>query len=249
MSLWLLRRKKDKDPDSTPRLHGNFGTRRIVGRVVVAHVIFLVLVYGILHLSHDDKRVVREFAKVKIVSVADPKQVDTNRKPASSISRNSNTVVSTKKTYRTPAEIRNSGLISANSSTKLEQRSKYKIEKKRRLTKFREKIRSEISSYHETDFPSDRVEDDYFQLIVSHIYQLWDQPSKTEVGEVNPIVEIKVEVQKSGQITVKQIVSRSKIPAMDNSVSRLLKELRYFPPFPSHLKKESINKRIILELT
>ncbi|HOK04376.1 MAG TPA: TonB family protein [Victivallales bacterium] len=74
---------------------------------------------------------------------------------------------------------------------------------------------------------------DYYDKVSAYLYDLWAQPSKTELKGERPFVLVTISVDVSGRVLHSSIKSRSNNTAMDASIEDLLKKLTNLPPPPS----------------
>lgn len=147
--------------------------------------------------------------------------------------------------YRTADEIRQSKLRSVSSQDQPAPIANTQFDE----SDFRRRLQLKDASNSQSFSEPDTSENEYHQEIISKLYRLWDQPSRTEVAMENPEVTIRLEIHRSGKIISQAIVSRSNVLPMDNSVSRMLQDLKKFPAFPDRLNKDSIKTDVRLRLT
>lgn len=76
------------------------------------------------------------------------------------------------------------------------------------------------------------VSNDYFDIVSAYLYKIWKQPLKSELGGAKPIVMVHINVDSGGNVRSSQISKSSGIPAMDKSVSELLKKITSIPAPP-----------------
>jgi hypothetical protein len=219
-------------------------------KVAMGHVAALALMFAMLQ-TGSCRTEKTQLTKVRLVSLPQPQDspvgaTDLREKLDSSPKRMTREVV-----YRTPEQIRQRGFIKTKKRSKSVAKSVF-IRKKYTFTELKNRLvqvsNSAIGS--NVDISISETENNYVELITRHIYRLWDQPGRTEIhGDQRPIVKIRLRIEKSGIITIKRIITESKSSAMNNSVVRLIKDLKRFPPFPAEIDKRSIDKSVILELT
>ncbi len=70
---------------------------------------------------------------------------------------------------------------------------------------------------------------DYFQAVAARLYRLWVQPDRSEVGNANPTVSVRITVDRNGRVRRAVILRPSGIPAMDTSIRTVLKNLEHLP--------------------
>ncbi len=80
----------------------------------------------------------------------------------------------------------------------------------------------------------------YQQQLMALLYQTWRQPSRSEVKNDRLRVSVQLTIQRSGRLVRKQIHARSGNRAMDQSVSRLLANLRQAPAFPAEMPQNQL---------
>jgi len=129
---------------------------------------------------------------------------------------------------RTPKEITVSKEI-----VKAEKPTPPKIDSSRfkeKLLKIRDQCKittSTMSSQNNSPQPLD-----YYDKVSAYLYEVWKQPSKTELKGSRPKVAISITIDAGGRILSASIKSRSGIEAMDASVAELLKNLSSLPAPP-----------------
>ena len=182
--------------------------------------------------------------KPKVNQVVKPKSEPTKR-------NNVDTTLSPKKStkYRTPEQIRKSKLTPETNNLSPIAPSVRTPAEAIDINNFRKRIAKKIDSKPNTNTYDPEWNEEYYQLLINHIYRLWEQPTKTEVGNPHLTVRIMLEIDKSGKVTAKHITKNSNNSAMDNSVKRLLYQLSQFPPFPKDSNTDSMTKVIVLKLT
>ena len=84
----------------------------------------------------------------------------------------------------------------------------------------------------------------YENSIGAYLYQLWDTPDKSILGNKRPEVKIQLNIAANGQLVYAKILTPSGVTAMDKSVQELLKKVKYLP-VPSGGARKVI---LILEL-
>jgi len=222
----------------------------LVIKVAMGHVAALALMFVVLQ-TRSCQTEKTQLTKVRLVSLSLPQDNPARSTDLRDSLDNSPKLIHRNAVYRTPEQIRQSGFIktkirSESEAKSISSRKKYKFtELKNRLAE-----PSTLAMGSIIDVSVSETENNYVELITKHIYRLWDQPSRTEIhGDLRPTVKIRLRIEKNGTITIKRIIAESKSSAMNNSVVRLLKDLKRFPPFPAKLDKRSIDKRVILELS
>ncbi len=73
------------------------------------------------------------------------------------------------------------------------------------------------------------VSANYRDKLYTAIYQLWNQPVKSELRGKYPTVDITLTVESNGRVSSSRISQKSGVSAMDSSVSRLLRKLKQLP--------------------
>ncbi len=69
----------------------------------------------------------------------------------------------------------------------------------------------------------------YENSVGAYLYQLWDTPDKSVLGNKRPEVKIKLNIAANGQLTYAKILNPSGVTAMDKSVQELLRKVKYLP--------------------
>ena len=69
----------------------------------------------------------------------------------------------------------------------------------------------------------------YENSVGAYLYQLWDTPDKSVLGNKRPEVKIKLNIAANGQLLYAKILKPSGVTAMDKSVQELLKKVKYLP--------------------
>ena len=152
--------------------------------------------------------------------------------------------------YRTPEQIRRSKLTPAKSGVSAEATSRTQPSEERIDTSnFHERLAKKLNENRASNSYELAWEHEYYQLVINELYRLWQQPTKTEVGDPFLAVKIMLKIDDSGRVTGKRVIKASGNPAMDNSVNRLLSQLSRFPPFPEKSNVNAITKTVVLKLT
>ncbi len=76
---------------------------------------------------------------------------------------------------------------------------------------------------------SGNVAASYYDQVTLFLYDLWQQPSKSEVNNQQPSVTVHISIDASGNVKSVSIIKKSGIPAMDASVEALLAKIRTKP--------------------
>ena len=71
--------------------------------------------------------------------------------------------------------------------------------------------------------------DPFYGALSRALYALWEPPAKAEVGGANPEVGVSITIRSDGTVLGRGIVRPSGVKAMDDSVLRLLRQLRTLP--------------------
>ena len=69
----------------------------------------------------------------------------------------------------------------------------------------------------------------YENSVGAYLYQLWDTPDKSILGNKRPEVKIQLNIAANGQLLNARILKPSGVAAMDKSVQKLLQKLKYLP--------------------
>lgn len=85
----------------------------------------------------------------------------------------------------------------------------------------------------------------YENSVGSYLYQLWDTPDKSALGTKRPEVKIELNIAANGQLLNAKILNPSGIAAMDESIQKLLKKVKYLPASGRGARKITL----ILEVT
>jgi TonB family protein len=89
----------------------------------------------------------------------------------------------------------------------------------------------------------------YYDAVGAFLYEVWKQPSRAEVNEGRPVVTVSLKVLADGNVTQKRVLQPSGVMAMDNSVARVLEELRQLPPFREYgLQAPELDLEVRFEL-
>lgn len=102
-----------------------------------------------------------------------------------------------------------------------------KSEKVRHFIPLRGKVNS---SYSARGNPNAKIQ--YAQVLGAFLKPLWNEPGKTELGGRRPEVMIRLNIAANGAVMGAQVIKRSGIEAMDNSVTMMLNSLRKVPTPP-----------------
>ena len=113
------------------------------------------------------------------------------------------------------------------------------IDKQKLLTALKQKYTKIRSNIKNTG-----AAQSYENSVGAYLYQLWDTPDKSVLGNKRPEVKIKLNIAANGQLLYAKILKPSGVTAMDKSVQELLKKVKYLP-VPSGGSKEVI---LILEV-
>jgi TonB family protein len=113
------------------------------------------------------------------------------------------------------------------------------IDKQKLLTAIKQKY-TKIRS----DIQSSGAAQNYENSVGAYLYQLWDTPDKSILGDKRPEVKIKLNIAANGQLLYAKILKPSGVTAMDKSVQELLKKVKYLP-VPENGPREVI---LILEV-
>ncbi len=223
-------------------------------KVLCVHIGFIISIFCLLKFKSCDELKEENITHVKLVSFPNRKpkhnlQSATAQKPQT---RTPKTKKSSNNSYRSPEAIRNSGFIKLNPpDTSLAKPEDKDVANKINISRIKHELEANFDKIQRQniDFNTQNIEPEYFQLIINHLYELWDQPSRSEIG--NKHLEVKVEflIINDGSISRKKMITPSTIPAMDNSINKLLGSIKKFPPFPKSLKKNKLTTIITLELT
>ena len=77
----------------------------------------------------------------------------------------------------------------------------------------------------------------YSDTVGLYLEPIWEQPDKVSLGGRLPEVTIKLDIDGNGRVTRARIIGRSGITAMDNSITKLLHQLKHVPPPPDKRAK------------
>ncbi len=237
-----------------PRFHSK---TRLLVKVTIAHsflVLFVFTVFQFQSCRQPEERVI----KAKLVTapaVQLPDVIPKDIPPTANVPSPKPVPRTPKKlpakkpplTYRTPDQIRKSGLTSTTpTSVPPRDRVEYKKVDSQAL---RAKVNAEVEALTVGAQASADWEATYLDSIVSQIYNSWVQPTRSEVKLANPVVRVEVKIDRSGKIISKSILNQTSSSAMDASVRRLLSELDRFPPFPAESKQSTLTQILLLKLT
>ncbi len=78
----------------------------------------------------------------------------------------------------------------------------------------------------------------YMDIVQGYIARNWQQPGRVSLGGRQPKVPVRVRIDKSGRIVSYRILRKSGVPAMDNSVESLFKNLSRLPAPPNAMEFE-----------
>jgi len=226
---------------------------KLIVKVSLSHLIVIFSLFCIIKLQSCHQNVREYVTQVKLVSYPAPQKSASNSNvPVKTAIRKAHKSVKKVMTYRSPEAIRASGFMKLEKAKTVNNvKSRKKQVKKIDITSIQQDLNMNLDVNDLNHIGSDlkTIENDYQKYIIDLLYKSWDQPSRSEVGNDNPIVEIIIKIQRNGSITEKKIISPSQIPAMDTSIEKLLDAIIKFPPFPDTMNKDSITKNIVLELT
>jgi len=96
-----------------------------------------------------------------------------------------------------------------------------------------------------TTGPVAQVPQSYYETVAAFLYQRWDQPSRSELGDRRPRVGVLLAVEANGRVRSAKITRRSGIPAMDASVEALLSSLTMMPAPPNGAMTLDVNLEIV----
>jgi len=85
----------------------------------------------------------------------------------------------------------------------------------------------------------------YENNVGAYLYQLWDTPDKSLLGNKRPEVKVELSIAANGRLVHAKILKPSGIAAMDESIQELLKKIKYLPAPNGGAKKITL----ILEVT
>ncbi len=85
----------------------------------------------------------------------------------------------------------------------------------------------------------------YENSVGAYLYQLWDTPDKSVLGNRRPEVKIMLNIAADGRLLNAKILKSSGVAAMDKSVKKLLRKIKYLPASGSGSRKITL----ILEVT
>jgi len=108
------------------------------------------------------------------------------------------------------------------------------IDKRKLLTALKQKytkIRSDVQSVGAAQ--------NYENSVGAYLYQLWDTPDKSVLGNKRPEVKIKLDIAANGKLVYAKILKPSGVTAMDKSVQELLRKVKYLP-VPKNGPKEVV---------
>ena len=90
-----------------------------------------------------------------------------------------------------------------------------------------------------------KISQNYFEKISALMYQQWQQPGQSELRGKYPVVDVEITVDGTGRIVKSRIVRKSGISVMDQSASKLLRELRRLPRPPSGKTTFTVSLEIV----
>ncbi len=222
-------------------------------KVLFVHVAIIISIFSLFKLNSCTELKEENITRVKLVPLPNQKPEKDDHttvvpasRPAAKKSPKQN------HSYRSPETIRNTGFIKNNPRNKKQNEpKKTTVRNKIDISKIRNELKENFNEINHQNIQHNRgeIEPEYFQLVIDHLYQLWDQPGRSEIGNKHLEVKVEFQISRDGTIRDKKIITPSKIPAMDNSVIKLLRSIKKFPPFPGSLKKTMLTKVITLELT
>ena len=85
----------------------------------------------------------------------------------------------------------------------------------------------------------------YENSVGAYLYQLWDTPDKSLLGGKRPEVKIQLSIAANGQLLDAKILKSSGIAAMDKSIRKLLKKVKYLPVPSGGAKKITLILEVI----
>ena len=89
------------------------------------------------------------------------------------------------------------------------------------------------------------VAKNYENSVGAYLYQLWDTPDKSILGKKRPEVKIQLSIAANGQLLDAKILKSSGIAAMDKSIRKLLKKVKYLPAPRNGAKKITLILEVI----
>jgi len=89
------------------------------------------------------------------------------------------------------------------------------------------------------------ISQSYENNVGAYLYQLWDTPDKSLLGNKRPEVKLELSIAANGRLVYAKILKPSGIAAMDESILKLLKKIKYLPAPNGGAKKITL----ILEVT
>lgn len=101
---------------------------------------------------------------------------------------------------------------------------------KEKLNQISNSVKTKSTS---TSSTSNIEPNDYYDKVSAYLYQIWQQPSKTELKGAKPIVIVLISLDHTGRVISSSIKIKSMNQAMDNSVEQLLNQLSSLPAPPS----------------
>ena len=104
-------------------------------------------------------------------------------------------------------------------------RSQIKPMNKKKLLVFLSQNRVKIRS----NTQSANIAQSYENNVGAYLYQLWDTPDKNLLNGQGPEVKIQLNIAANGKLLSAKILKLSGITAMDNSVQKLLRKVKYLP--------------------
>ena len=81
------------------------------------------------------------------------------------------------------------------------------------------------------------VSQNYENSVGAYLYQLWDTPDKSVLGNKRPEVKVQLHIAANGKLLSSKILKSSGIAAMDKSIEKLLKKIEYLPAPKGGAKK------------
>lgn len=85
----------------------------------------------------------------------------------------------------------------------------------------------------------------YESNVGAYLYQLWNTPDKSVLGNKHPEVKIQLNIAANGQLVYAKILKPSGVTAMDKSVQELLKKVKYLPKPSGGAKKITLILEVI----
>jgi len=89
------------------------------------------------------------------------------------------------------------------------------------------------------------VSQNYENSVGAYLYQLWDTPDKSLLANKRPEVKIQLNIAANGQLLDAKILKPSGVAAMDKSVQKLLKKIKYLPAPNNGAKKITLILEVV----